>query len=91
MAFSESESKVLLSVKGVGPTVLKRFEESSTVEWLDIDSMSLEIAALDCGFSMEIIRVEDDGNYLAVLRKLNYRNVLKSDAQHLAFPARGWF
>ncbi|NIY83681.1 helix-hairpin-helix domain-containing protein [Vibrio hepatarius] len=31
MAFSESESKVLLSVKGVGPTVLKRFEEI----WID--------------------------------------------------------
>ncbi len=66
-------------------------EESSAVEWLDIDSISLEIAALECGFSTEILRVEDDGHYLAVLRKLNYRNVLKSDAQRLAFPARGWF
>ena len=91
MAFSESERKVLLSVKGVCPTVLKRFKESSTVEWLDIDSISLDIAALECGFSMEIIQGEDDGHYLAVLRKLNYRNVLKSDAQHLALPARCWF
>lgn len=27
MAFSESERAVLLEVKGVGPTVIKRFEE----------------------------------------------------------------
>ncbi len=27
MAFSDAEKEVLLSVKGVGPTVLKRFEE----------------------------------------------------------------
>ena len=27
MAFSESESQALLALKGVGPTVLKRFEE----------------------------------------------------------------
>ncbi|OFC71458.1 hypothetical protein [Alteromonas confluentis] len=27
MAFSESEKNSLLSVKGVGPTVIKRFEE----------------------------------------------------------------
>lgn len=27
MAFSESEKQILLNVKGVGPTVIKRFEE----------------------------------------------------------------
>ncbi|NOI13620.1 helix-hairpin-helix domain-containing protein [Vibrio hepatarius] len=34
MAFSESEREILLSVKGVGPTVLKRFEE------IGIDNLS---------------------------------------------------
>ncbi|WP_028305318.1 helix-hairpin-helix domain-containing protein [Oceanospirillum maris] len=34
MAFSDSERQVLLSVKGVGPTVVKRFEE------IGIDTLS---------------------------------------------------
>ncbi|QUJ70517.1 hypothetical protein KDD30_20730 (plasmid) [Photobacterium sp. GJ3] len=34
MAFSKSEREALLAVKGIGPTVLKRFEE------IGIDSMS---------------------------------------------------
>ncbi len=34
MAFSEPEKAALLSVKGVGPTVIKRFEE------IGIDSFS---------------------------------------------------
>lgn len=38
MAFSDAERDVLLSVKGVGPTVLKRFEE------IGIDSFT-ELAA----------------------------------------------
>ncbi|WP_000788410.1 class I SAM-dependent methyltransferase [Vibrio mimicus] len=44
-------------------------EKGAVVEWLDIDSISLESLAKECGFRMEVVRTEDDGNYLAVLRK----------------------
>ncbi|NIY83682.1 class I SAM-dependent methyltransferase [Vibrio hepatarius] len=94
---SDTGQVILNSVNGVDEPVTRKIsfeflgEESSTFEWLDIDSISLEIAALACGFSTEIIRVENDDHYLAVLRKLNYSNALKSDAQRLAFPAQVGF
>ena len=39
------------------------------VEWLDIDQVTLIRVAAEVGFDAEIVHVENDGNYLAVLRK----------------------
>ena len=39
------------------------------VEWLDIDQETLVRVAVKAGFDAEIVHVEDDGNYLAVLRR----------------------
>ncbi len=36
MAFSDSEREALLAVKGVGPTVLKRFEEIGIDSFADL-------------------------------------------------------
>jgi hypothetical protein len=48
MAFSDSERAVLLAVKGVGPTVVRRLEEMGVEDLLDLssrDAMALCAAA----------------------------------------------
>ena len=44
-------------------------KKSSVVEWLDVDQETLSKMANDLGFDIEIVHIEDDGNYLSVLRK----------------------
>lgn len=48
MAFSEPEKQALLSVKGVGPTVIKRFEE------IGIDTLS-ELATYQAADIAEMV------------------------------------
>lgn len=45
MAFSESEREALLSVKGVGPTVVKRFEEIGINTLSDLATYQAETIA----------------------------------------------
>ena len=50
-----------------------RFEyqgkKGSILQWLDVDRETLSKIAADVGFNTEIVHIEDDGNYLSVLRK----------------------
>ncbi|WP_064608932.1 class I SAM-dependent methyltransferase [Photobacterium sp. J15] len=72
---SQTGQIVLNSISNANQPVTRKvsFEFSgvkgAAVNWLDIDRLSLESLAKQCGFRTEIVRVEDDGNYLAVLRK----------------------
>ncbi|WP_019508667.1 methyltransferase domain-containing protein [Pleurocapsa sp. PCC 7319] len=43
--------------------------KSSIVDWLNIDRETLQKIAYDVGFAPEIVHIENDGNYLAVLRQ----------------------
>lgn len=45
-------------------------EKGPAVDWLDIDQVSLTSLAEKCGFQADIVHAEEDGNYLAVLRKI---------------------
>ena len=42
MAFSESQRKALLAVKGVGPTVIKRFEEIGIDNFTDLATYQVD-------------------------------------------------
>ncbi|MFQ6371734.1 helix-hairpin-helix domain-containing protein [Shewanella sp. YIC-542] len=51
MAFSDEEKNALLSVKGVGPTVIKRFEEIgihslAELATFDVDEIAQRVAAM---------------------------------------------
>ncbi|MBN7796285.1 helix-hairpin-helix domain-containing protein [Parahaliea mediterranea] len=45
MAFSDPERKALLAVKGVGPTVLKRFEEIGIDSLADLATYQADVIA----------------------------------------------
>ena len=44
-------------------------KQGSVVEWLDVDRETLKEIAAEVGFNSEIVYIENDGNYLSVLRK----------------------
>lgn len=72
---SHTGQVILNSINGSSHPVTRKInfefsgEKGAVVEWLDIDSISLKSLAKECGFRTEVVRTEDDGNYLAVLRK----------------------
>ena len=44
-------------------------KKGSVIEWLDVDQKTLSQIASQVSFDTEIVHIEDDGNYLALLKK----------------------